>query len=296
MKKEDRERMAELRNEFENLPVPEEARTRMEQGILRAKKESGKDMNRGKIIHLFKSAGLSAACALVLLTVTVNISPTIANAMEDIPVVGEIAKVVTFRTYENKVNNFEAKVEVPQVTLGSNENPAVNKSIEQYADQLIKQYESDLAASNGEGNYSIDSTYDIVTDNDKYLCVRINTTLIMASGTEYVKIFTVDKATGETVSLSQIFEKQPDYIDKISDNIKQQMVFQMEGEEQKIYFYNNPDMEKEFQFNQITGEESFYFNGNGELVICFDEYQVAPGYMGAVEFMIPKDITGELVK
>ena len=32
--------------------------------------------------------------------------------------------------------------------------------------------------------------------------------------------------------------------------------------------------------DQITGDESFYFNENGELVIVFDEYTVAPGYMG----------------
>ena len=26
----------------------------------------------------------------------------------------------------------------------------------------------------------------------------------------------------------------------------------------------------------------------------FDEYEVAPGYMGAVEFVIPKSVTGDL--
>ena len=30
----------------------------------------------------------------------------------------------------------------------------------------------------------------------------------------------------------------------------------------------------------------------GELVIAFAEYDVAPGYMGAVEFTIPASVTG----
>ena len=46
----------------------------------------------------------------------------------------------------------------------------------------------------------------------------------------------------------------------------------------------------------ITGEESYYFNENGELVISFDEYEVAPGYMGAVTFTIPLNVTGKLAE
>ena len=39
-------------------------------------------------------------------------------------------------------------------------------------------------------------------------------------------------------------------------------------------------------------DESFYFNEEGLLVIAFDEYEVAPGYMGAVEFTIPSSVAG----
>ena len=48
-------------------------------------------------------------------------------------------------------------------------------------------------------------------------------------------------------------------------------------------------------FKGLTGQESFYFSQEGELVIVFDEYQVAPGYMGAVTFTIPKEVTGDLL-
>ncbi|OJT72202.1 anti-sigma factor, partial [Clostridioides difficile] len=36
------------------------------------------------------------------------------------------------------------------------------------------------------------------------------------------------------------------------------------------------------------------FNKNGNLVISFDEYEVAPGYMGAVEFVIPNKVIKRL--
>lgn len=47
-------------------------------------------------------------------------------------------------------------------------------------------------------------------------------------------------------------------------------------------------------FAGLTGEESYSFSDSGELVIYFDEYDVAPGYMGAVSFTIPLEVTGQL--
>ena len=50
----------------------------------------------------------------------------------------------------------------------------------------------------------------------------------------------------------------------------------------------------ETDFKGLTGSESFYFDESGQLVIAFNEYDVAPGYMGAVDFTIPKTVTGKL--
>lgn len=49
-----------------------------------------------------KKTGGAAAAAMIAITVLVNATPALANAMEQIPVIGSIAKVVTFRTYEDK--------------------------------------------------------------------------------------------------------------------------------------------------------------------------------------------------
>ena len=49
-------------------------------------------------------------------------------------------------------------------------------------------------------------------------------------------------------------------------------------------------------FQGITEQTNFYFNERGELVIAFDEYEVAPGSMGAPEFVIPQEVTAALLK
>lgn len=64
----------------------------------------------------------------------------------------------------------------------------------------------------------------------------------------------------------------------------------MAEDDSKIYFSKSDgDVEG---FKGIIGDESYYFNEKGEIVIVFDEYEVAPGYMGVVEFTIPKSVTG----
>lgn len=180
-------------------------------------------------------------------------------------------------------------MDVPEIESAP---PEINQSIEEYANALIAQYESDLRSSQGEGNYSLTSSYQVVTDTANYLCLRIDTTLVMASGTEYTKVFTIDKRTGKMISLSDLFHNNPEMLTAISDNIKEQMQAQMAADSSVTYFYNS-DM-PEWDFKELRGDESFYFNEKGELVITFDETDVAPAYMGAVEFAIPQSVTGTL--
>lgn len=292
MERNNREKIEAMKREYESIPVPEAALERVRAGVEQAKKEQ----RRKTVIKFTRNTGLTAAAAMLAITVMANVSPITAQAMEKIPVIGEIAKVVTFRTFEDAKDNYEAKIDVPQVSIDDRTDMAVNKSIEEYADQLIKEYEKEVAGDMaGDGHYSVTSTYDVVTDNDKYLSLRINTTVIMASGADYVKIFTVNKSTGEVVALKDLFADKPDYIAVISDHIKKQMTEQMAADDSKMYFYNTGEEAAE-DFKEITGDESFYFNENGELVIVFDEYTVAPGYMGVVEFTIPKDVTGDVMK
>lgn len=277
--------LAEIKKKYEEIPVPEQALSRIQQGIASGKKE-GKIM---KLTKYMKNTGVTAAAAVLAVTVLTNVNPAIANAMEQIPVIGAIAKVVTFRTYEDQTNHFEAEVRIPKIETENGQSSAqVNQSIEEYAQSLIKQYEDELKANEGQGNYSLDSSYEVVTDSSQYLSIRINTTIAMGSGTQYVKIFTIDKTTGEILTLDTLFKDVPDYKEKISQNIKEQMEAQMAEDENKFYFYHSEYPEDDFK--GISGDESFYFNQDGELVITFDEYEVAPGYMGAVEFTIPKNL------
>ena len=276
-----REPMEMWKEEYDQIPVPQEARDRIEAGIMRARLEK----KRSDRMKNMKRTGVTAAALVLTFGIAVNASPVVAQAMDGIPVIGSIARVVTIRNYnESTDNGMMADISVPQI----DGNVAANAEMDAYAKELIARYEKEVVAQLGqeEGHYALESSYEVVSDNDKYVSIRINTVETMASGAEFVKIFTVDKATGETVSLKD-YLNSPEKLEAVSQNIKDQMAAQMAEDEGKVYFTGG----EPGGFTGLTGDENFYLNEAGELVIVFGEYEVAPGYMGTVSFTIPKDVT-----
>ena len=189
--KENNHTLYDLKQEYEQIPVSPHAKERILAGIAQGKasvKEQANSANvknrknKPRLVYILRNTGATAVAAMVALVILTNVNPTIANAMENVPILGPISKIVTFRTYENQTNHFEAKVDVPEIESAPAE---INQSIEEYANALISQYESDLHSSQGEGNYSLTSSYQVVTDTTNYLCLRIDTTLVMASGTDF---------------------------------------------------------------------------------------------------------------
>ena len=133
------ERLAEGRKDYQKIPVPEEARARVETGIMRAKAEKeeqiGKGTERGhekpekqeaggkknmktnqkKIIKFRIEAAVAAAAAVI--DILPNTGAGAAHAMGSIPVVGKLFQAVTFRDYRYESNRFDADVEVPQIVV-----------------------------------------------------------------------------------------------------------------------------------------------------------------------------------
>ena len=81
----------------------------------------------------------------------------------------------------------------------------------------------------------------------------------------------------------------------ISENIKKQMRDQMKSDENADYWIDSKDFPED-DFKSIKADTEFYVNAKGEIVICFGQGEVAPMYMGAVEFVIPADAIRDIVK
>ena len=60
----------------------------------------------------------------------------------------------------------------------------------------------------------------------------------------------------------------------------------------KIYWVSEDDFSP---FKGISSTQSFYITDTGKLVISFDKYEAAPGYMGVLTFEIPTEVISDLL-
>ena len=297
-------RLEAMKNDYENIKIPAELRQRVEESIQQAKveREAEKELEKKQRVIVFaKRAVGGVAAAMAAIVIMANSGASLAHAMYKVPLLGVVAEVVTFREYESSIQDMEADVKIPEVsvkredgTVDEESTQELNLSIEEYTSEIIKQFEADVESAGGEGKMAVDVDYSVVTDNDRLFSIRFDNVIIMAGANQSVKIYHMDKQTGTIIRLEDIFKDGVNYIEPISDNIKEQMRSRMEADEMVVYWLE--DEIEEWNFQSITADTSFYINEAGKLVIVFDEYEVAPGYMGVVEFEIPTEVVQDLVQ
>lgn len=283
----------ELKKEYMGVKVPQEGKEK----VKNAMEKAIKDKNRKKAI-LFRKRLTAAAAVMAVAVILPNTNASVAMAMENIPVIGGLFKVVTFRNYEYDDGHRSAKVDVPQLATEDSQGIAapqamdgineLNKNVEDYTNRLIEKFEAE-AETVGEGYQGLDVTYDVVMDTADWFTLKINVLETQASGYEQHKYYHIDKRTGNIATLKDLFIDNADYVSPISEEIKRQMRENMAKDENLIYYLDSEIMPED-DFVQIQPEQNFYFNEKADVVIAFDEYEVAPGYMGSLEFVIPSDV------
>ncbi|SHN04606.1 Protein of unknown function [Anaerosporobacter mobilis DSM 15930] len=286
-----------LREDYQHLHIPEEGRRMMVEKIEQAKL----DKKRKALSRRVRFAGGAVAAAMAVIVALPNTNESIAMAMEKIPVIGSIVRVVTFRDYDYNDGNSEAHVSIPNIeTDGSNsgnEEAAnqINSDVTDYTQQLIDQFKADAKDYYGsEGYKGLDVSYDVITDTEDWFTLRITVLETAASGYQYYRFYHIDKKTNSVATLSTVFKDDVDYITPISENIKEQMRANTNEEDGTVYFLDQEDTETNFK--EIKADQNFYFNSSNDLVIVFDEYEVAPGSMGNPEFVIPNSVISGLLK
>ncbi|WP_270648175.1 anti-sigma-V factor rsiV [Paeniclostridium hominis] len=277
----------ELKMEYDNIPIPERLKYVVNDAI-----ESKKTykQNQKKL--------LITAASLFLIIGAVNISPVFAENLEQIPVIGSVVKIINFSNYEIKENGYEASIKVPNINGLDNKELEykLNKEFETQGKQMYSQYLEEIKSLKEVGkigNKEVKSWYEIQTDNDDILSLVIYNYSAEGSSDTKRKFYNIDKHNQTILTLQSIF-KNDDYIKVISENIKQQMKDQMKKDENK-YYWLDEEIDPEINFKSIKKDQQFYINENKELVISFDKYEVGPGSMGVVEFVIPNEVINPLM-
>ena len=208
-------------------------------------------------------------------------------------------KVVTLTTFEQKDKDMSAHVEIPQIEVDEDSSikegaEQLNNTVKEYTDQIIRQYQQDVAEVEGEGKEDVTTDYKVVTDNDQLFSIRIQTVVQLNTSGVTIKIYHIDKETDQMIGLKDICKTDVDYKKVITEEIKRQMREQMQKDENVVYFIDEEDI-PEVNWKGITDDANFYFNEDGKLTFVFDKYEVASGYMGTSEFVMPEEITNTIL-
>ncbi|TDL61481.1 DUF3298 domain-containing protein [Rhodococcus qingshengii] len=239
--------------------------------------------------------GTGAAAALLM--VVLNTNPVLAKSLSDVPVIGNVMKVMTFVEFKIEDEKHHANIKVPSISnlkdqdLEKSLNEKYLKENKQLYQEFLQEVES--LKKQGDGHIGVESGYVVKTDNEKILSIGRYVVNTVGSSSTTFKYDTIDKKKQVIVTLPILFKNQ-NYIETISKNIKDQMKQQMKEDSTKVYWILDAGVENPIEpFEKITASHNFYINQDNKLVISFDKYEVAPGYMGVVEFIIPTELLSD---
>ena len=286
--------LQQLKKNYMDIPIPVE----LDFIVKKSLEDNGvKITNSRANFKGIKIAAASIAAAVALFTVGVNSSPVFAASLSNVPVVGSIVKILTFREYTVNEDSYNADIKVPSIQ-GLENKDLENNLNDKYLTENKKLYEDFMddmedMKSNGDGHLGVSSGYVVKTDNDRLLSIGRYVVNTVGSSSTTMKYDTIDKQSEILITLPSLF-KNDSYVNIISENIKKQMIEQNKADENKFYWVEGIEKDVDMDlFEKISKDQNFYINSEGKLVISFDKYEVAPGYMGVVEFVIPTEILSD---
>ncbi len=284
--------------EYSDIEIPKELSAIIENEIEKDREREGGSKGVGRR-RGFKRLGVTAAACAAVFIGSVNISPQVAMAMYAVPVLGDIARVVTFREYSYQNDMVDMNVKVPNIQGTGNEEleKRINEEINRKMAEVVAQGEKDakeyndavLATGGSKEDFhqvEVIADYEMKFCDGKTLSFVIEQMESIASAYTQKTYYNIDLESGRDLKISDILgENFKEIVDK---SVREQIEARMKSDENQIFFgYSEDDKEMKMEgFTGIDESRTFYINEAGNVVVTFDKYEIAPGYMGFPEFEI----------
>ncbi|MCI8689456.1 MAG: DUF3298 domain-containing protein [Oscillibacter sp.] len=274
----------QARLEYERTPLPPELDKRVQAGI-----REGKALRRRR--RMVRRLTSCAACFAVLLA-ALNLSPTLAKAAADVPVLGGLFRVMTFVNYEETEDGIHYDVNVPQVENGGDLAETVNAVIQEQVDLLMERAKQDWAdyrdaffATGGTEEEWGGREMDVIVDYEIMRQTDTQVSFVVTLGEGWVSsmeerfYYNLDFAEGRDLTLRDLLGEN--WVELCNQSIQAQIDASVDDEGFTYFF-----PAKEGGFTTVDENTTFYIREDGVPVVTFARYAIAAGAAGFPEFPI----------
>lgn len=279
--------MDEKKGEYLKVPIPEELEFKVDEAF-----QKGLFIRKRKKVHRKIATACALAAAFAFFTLGVNMNPAVAKSLEKVPLIGGIVQVLTINEIEEKTSYLDVDIKVPAVEgmKDKEAEAAINEAFQENAEKTfqVTKEKAELIRSAVEASglkdiipAIVSQSYEVKCLNDRLLSLGVVTLEVAASGYETAKYYNIDLVSNNVLKLEDLFVPEYDYATVINEYIEEQIKEQMNDGSGRMYF-----TEGEEAFQGIKPVQQFFIDQAGQLVIAFDEYEIAPGFMGRPEFVI----------
>lgn len=297
--------MDELRKRKREITLsPEEIPEQLSEAVQNSINTAEKELLQEKFSKVSRKRGrnmkkqiISIAAAMVIVIggfgIGVNTNEAFANSVSDVPVLGSLAKVFTVEQVYEEDDAYVADLNIPGIEglkdkeLQSKINNLVKEQVIAAVDDtkaLMDEYKEAFLATGGkEEDYhpqEINVDYDVKCLNEDILSFEVYKTETLASAYFDMFYYNYDLKTSKALTLRDLLGSE--YKEIANKQIKEQIAERAKDSDNMFFEEDNGG------FSGIDDEQQFYMNKEGNPVIVFNKYSIAPGYMGIQEFEITK--------
>lgn len=298
-------KLDEMKERYDQTDIPEELNVRIRQEIEMSRNKQAEKRGKGRsrrIKVIIRSMEAAAAATCILFTAALNTSSVFAKEAGQLPVIGGLARVLTFRSYETEKDDIAVSVEIPTIEMIAEDTgiavDEINQEIlarcEQYADEALRraeEYRTAFLETGGtqeewaQHDIKITVDYEIKQQNGDYLSFVVRGTENWTTAYSESNYYNLDLKTGKMVTLKDMLGA--DYVEVANESIREQIAERQKAGE--VFF-----TAEEGGFAGISENAKFYINKNNRPVIVFEKYEIAPGSSGEIEFEITLEETAQI--
>lgn len=273
----------ELKDIYNATELPEEL-----PGVVEAALRRGERRVRSRRRSLRILSPMAAALAAFVLVL--NTVPTFAAAMYEVPVLGEVCRVLTVRSSHYADNTKNVDIEVPAIDVELGEAgwaESVNRLIEATIDYEVAQsearaeeyYQAYISTGGDPEDYrpiDIGVDYEVYYASDSVLSFAVIKTETLASAYETFHYYNYDLTTGEELQISELAGEG----------------WRERAKAQLVELISSPDADGTYwQLDEAGLEEALdaaqlRLDGAGRPVLVFQKYSLGPGSTGRPELVL----------